>query len=109
MIMTVKQMSLGLRSAFPKLCLAEIDCIAGESISLGIKSKPLIFGSVFSINTITRSLPGTRGMATPSQSHTPKLITRKVEHFPEKWGYTPDDFKRGDETPVTLLLLLFLG
>ena len=30
------------------------------------KVKPLIFGSVFNINAVTKRLPGTRGMSTPS-------------------------------------------
>jgi hypothetical protein len=43
-------------------------------------------------------------MSPPSTSNSSKWTIHKVERFPDKWEYTSDDFKRGDETPVILFL-----
>jgi hypothetical protein len=58
------------RSAFPNLCLAETDCIAGESISLGTKLNPLVWTS----------------LQYQSSNETPSWNARDVNTFPIQYS-----------------------
>jgi len=39
-------------------------------------------------------------MSQNEETVSPEWTVHKVEAFPEKWGYSPQDFKRSDESSV---------